>query len=192
MNLYNIYQYNIYILINKYKIKYSWINLQDFLNYRDGQGWSQALNFSVLNNPWLQKYRKKQKQLGQDILQQGTFTPIFTIKSNNFYYVMLGRHRVASLILNYLENPLKYQNHKILCIEISSFNFDVKFLKYNLLLLNNKKVSIKNIQELYSFLLRIGDGLTPYLWENKCKPFAPFNDEKLFEEWLNGPEPTIE
>ena len=56
------------------------------------------------------------------------------------------------------------------------------------------KIIPKNFKEIYFLIFDTGDALTPYLWKNNCTPFPPFNDEKLFEEWLNTPieEPNID
>ncbi len=75
IDYYKLYQYNIWVLINEYKLEYHWWNIHDIEWYTD----EEAYNFSISknNDPWVFKYQEDCKQLGHDILNNGTFTPLF-------------------------------------------------------------------------------------------------------------------
>jgi hypothetical protein len=94
----------------------------------------------------------------------------------------------------YSLNLLKNIDKKFLFIELP--NIDTKEIYQNKkpLWFYSNCVKIPCIENkicsnrlIFDVLLNTGDTLTPYLWEHQCIPFKPFNDEKLFEEWLNSP-----
>lgn len=188
MDLYKIYQYNIWHLINSYKLKYYWINIKDY-EFFNATLASYKQFFQT--NPWLKKYNQNKIMLANDIIKNGTFTPFINLNlKNNKIQILMGKHRIYSLKL--YSCFLKI-NKKFLCLELpeSDITFNSKILLFDYTQIK-KNILIRNFDELISFLLNTGDALTSYLWENNCEPFPPFNDPELFEEWLNGPEPSID
>ena len=97
----------------------------------------------------------------------------------------MGKHRVYSLLLykKYFKINKKFLFLDISNVKIWNNSKNNKLLFTNHIDLERQKHGL----DLISFLLDLGDNLTPYLKENNCTPFPPFNDEKLFEEWLNTP-----
>jgi hypothetical protein len=187
-NLYSLYQYNIWHLINNYNLKYYWLDISKEKFYNGIHNGTFNDFSEIKEDPWLQKYSSNKIELAKDILNKGTFTPFIYYIKDNKKYILLGRHRIYSL------NLLKNINKKFLFIELP--NIDKKEIYKNkkpLWFYSNcvkdpcleSKVCSNRL--IFDVLLNTGDTLTPYLWENQCIPFKPFNDEKLFEEWLNTP-----
>lgn len=188
-NLYNLYQYNIWHLINDYNLDYYWIDIQkeDFYNGM----WRASFNdFSeTRNDPWLNKYSKSHNQLGENILDVGTFTPFFYQENRGKKYILLGRHRLYSL-----KSLNKNLNRKFLFIRVPhTNNNEIKYKNKKLWFFSfdnpdpylTDQIQTNNL--LFNLLINTGDFLTPYLWKNNCIPFKPFNNEQSFKEWINNP-----
>lgn len=183
MNLYKYYIYNIYILLNYYNFEYYWFNINDYLFY-EGVKENPSYIFSQYNNPWLDKYIKNPKGLGEEILKNGTFTPIFFQEVNNKKYVIIGKHRLYSLLLN---NQKKKINKKFLFIKLPEKNKNININKEFIVVDNKQQIKLiipKTLEDIFNILIKSGDNLTNYLWENKSQPFLPFNNQTKFKQWI--------
>ena len=104
-NYYKAYIYNIHTLINKYSLHYEWLDLNNkfYLGVSNQQYYEYLNSF---HNPWLNKYQKNQKNLGADILENGMFTPFFYTVREGKKYIVVGKHRLYSLYVQHLYNPI--------------------------------------------------------------------------------------
>lgn len=185
MDLYKLYQYNIWHLINTYKLEYEWIDIKKEKLY-NGMKDCEFTNFEkMIQDPWLQKYSNKQEKLGKEIIKIGTYTPFIFQFAQEKKYVILGRHRIYSLnLLNQINRKflfIKIEPNKTLYNSTSLYFFSDIFPQPKLV--NN----IITSDLIYNLLINTGDALTSYLWKNNCIPFKPFNDEQSFKEWINNP-----
>ena len=183
VNLYNYYIYNIYQLLTKYKLNYYWFDLNEqFYNGIINNNYSNYKFYN--NNYWLNKYKDNKIGLGQDILKNGMFTPIFFQIINNKKYIILGRHRYYSLLMNHYLNPI---NKKFLFIEIPNNKNPIQLINQKLYQFTDKPKDFipKSYEDICNLLLQTGDNLTPYLQNNlNIQPFKIFQDEQLLENWL--------
>ena len=196
--LYEMYIFNIWHLINTYKLKYYWFNIEENKWYNGLKG-ALPHNFNGLNqDPWLKKYSFNKFKLGQDIINNGTFTPFFFQQINNYNFVRLGRHRLYSLILNNRITPIKknflfiefplfqdIQNNETL-EEIKTWNQKLYFFDPA----RQKPIlkQPKNQSEFFYIMNQNGDILSHYFHRTKIKPFEGFNNEQIFNNWINNPK----
>lgn len=185
MNLYRLYQYNIWHLINSFKCQYKWLNINQEQFYNGFKNISYK-DFSLIQeDPWLQKYSNNQYKLGENILKIGTFTPFIYQEYDNKKYIMLGRHRIYSLKQNL------NQNREFLFIKIPHLNENFQYNNIKLWKFSNYsppyQIKIKNNEELLILLIQSGDALSQYVWKNKNIPFDIFNNKNKFNKWINSP-----
>jgi len=74
--------------------------------------WSQNID-----NPFIKKYKEKQKAFGEEILSKGMYFPlcVYPIENKGCFYVYEGRHRVAALRFLMDDGELS-PDYKVLCI----------------------------------------------------------------------------
>ena len=185
INYYNIYIYNLFYLIKIFNLKYTWININNEQFY-EGVNLSYSYDFSLLENSW-----KNKILLAEDILKNGMYTPIFYYQFNNKKYIILGKHRIYSLILY---NKIKPINKEFLFIELphtekkylSNFLFFYWDNTYPLI-----KTKIFSSFQLINLLIVTGDLLSKYLQLNKTIPSKIFNNKNNFEKWIQQQEFNI-
>lgn len=185
-NYYKAYIYNIHTFITKYKLHYEWLDLNnEFYLGVSNQQYYEFLN--SFHNPWLDKYGKNQRGLGQDILKNGMFTPFFYTIRDNKKYIVVGKHRLYSLYVQNLYEPI---NKKFLFIELPNEHSFFKNISDKVIYYSDKDhfnpimYCPKNKKEIISIILETGDGLTYYNAFNKPKQFKPFNNEEKFNKWI--------
>lgn len=184
-NLYLLYQYNLWHLINTYKLKYEWLDLSKEKFYNGVKGQSSSDWSPAYGNPWLNKYRPNKTGLAKEILADGMFTPIFYQRINDRKYVIIGKHRLYSLLFYNAIYPI---NKKFLFIELPNEENPIELKEQELIWFNEqgktKKIIPKTLNEISFLLFDTGDFLTSWLWKYEIKPNPVFSDEILFEEWL--------
>lgn len=184
-----MYIYNIYHFINSYSLEYHWLNLNEHIFYNGVKNLKPSNYDTFSRDPWLKKYANKKIQLAEDIIRNGTFTPIFYYEINNNKYILGGKHRIYSLKLYSILYPI---NRKFLFIklpiehnELNPINPDQKLFYFNH---DTECPIMKDVltsANIWTIFVDTGDALSPWLHENKAKPFTPFNDEQLFEKWIS-------
>lgn len=191
---YNLYLYNLHTIINTYHYKYRWIDLSQerFFNH-SGHSFT---NFAI-HDKFLQQYEKDKSQLGKAILRDGTYTPFFYFKNaGNYNMIMLGKHRLYSLLKCQMEEPLP---RKFLFVEYAHDPLDNQAVH---------EAKIEPSLPLYFFdrgvekpelrypdcehrinivLLCTGDFLSDFFFEEKTQPSPFINSPEAFEEFLRNP-----
>ena len=198
-DLYNIYLYNLHTLINSYHYKYRWVDLskERFFNH-SGHSFT---NFNI-HDKFLQQYKEDKKQLGKAILRDGTYTPFFYFKNkDNYNMIMLGKHRLYSLLMCQLDKPLP---RKFLFVEYPHDPLDGKTV-------HEQKITptlplyffdhgIKEPEPRYPdcedkiniVFLCTGDYLSDFFYTEKTQPSPWLNSPEAFEEFLQKPfEPNL-
>ena len=194
-NIYNYYYlYNIYTLINNYHIEWKFINLNDSLitSILDVS----ESNFSETKNhinKYLIEYKNNTSKLAEDIIKNGMFFPFFGTSFKEKYRVILGNHRLYSLLKYQKEKRIDKQflflsiprNNEENIFNDSSFLY--KFLskeEYKII-----KVKPKNYSEIIPIMDIFGGQISNLLFEEKeiiC-PSKILNDEKAFINFINNP-----
>ena len=187
-NFYIAYIYNIYYLINYYNLKYEWLDITKN-NFFDGIKNRSYSNFSGFGNPWLDKYLSNTIELAEDIMENGIFCPFFYQKINDKKYLIMGRHKLYSLLLYSKIKPI---NRKFLFIEIPNStnqlqikDFSKKLFYFNHNNMNPIMYNLKTQKEFFKIIHDTGDALTDYLWFKKSIPYKAFNNENYFQDWIN-------
>lgn len=187
MKLYKIYITNIYLLLKTYNFHYNWFDIdkEKFYSY-----YGNPQDFSNdRSNKTLLKYKDNKIGLAKELLKNGMYFPFFYFTYQNKKIILMGKHRLYSLIqLNKIQ-PIK---QKFLFIELPA-PWEVNFPLTNYCdcqyfssqHLESYNLKIKNYKDITDLLLATGDALGPIIKDLNVKPFKPFNNEYLFEEWIN-------
>ena len=187
LNKYQMFIFNVYHMIKSYGLEYHWFDINENIFYNGVKGLDGSAFRLFQNDPWLFSYANNKIKLAEDILQNGTFTPIFYYEINNRKFVIGGKHRLYSLKLY---SAIKKINRKFLFIklpknmeEIDFSVSDQKLYYYNGEIQQSLRKP-RTANELLFILNDTGDSMSPWLFKNNQIPFTPFNDEELFEKWL--------
>lgn len=189
-NYYEMYKQNLKKIINIYGYKYYWLDISNEKFYNNTQN---SFNDFVFNgDKFLLQYQDEKIKLGQDILQNGTYTPMFFITEDNKKKISLGKHRLYSLLLcnkqNKIEKPFLFIEYPInpnkewecentlLEMEDTLYFFDKDLKPY--------KMKPKTIADINKVLLFTGDSLSSWFFDNKIIPDKIFNDRQAFEAFL--------
>ena len=98
--LYDIYLYNLYQMINKLKYKWEWARVSTYRFSNFGE--YDVTDFSRLPNPYLLEYQGEKIKLAKDILENGMYFPFYGGKIDKpinpeLYFILQGKHRLYSL-----------------------------------------------------------------------------------------------
>lgn len=191
---YDLYLYNLHTIINTYGYKYRWVDLSEerFFNH-SGHSFT---NFSI-HDKFLQQYKEDKSQLGKAILRDGTYTPFFYFKNpNNYNMIVLGKHRLYSLLMCQLKEPLP---RKFLFVEYPHDPLDneavhkAKIEPTLPLYFFDKGVEVPELRypdcehRINIVLLCTGDSLSDFFFQEKTQPSPFINSPEAFEEFLKKP-----
>lgn len=115
-----------------------------------------------IKDPYIDKYVENKKELGLDILNNGTYWPLSVYKENNSYFISEGVHRLESI--NMLIQDNEWGDKEMLCMIIpKEFDFSTHTKKEKFKQeIYNINVPMYNIKD-NSFVNRIYS----YLQDNK-------------------------
>ena len=187
LTLQDVYEYNIWHLINSYGLKYKWVNIEELsqILYSKDKTWESE-------NQWIKKYQRHKIGLAKDIVQNGTFFPFFTSYNDDGDMILCGgRHRSESLTkLNHIY-PIK--RYFLVIYFPSKVNEILQIKKTNQPLFfsneHNKlqKIIIKDFKtrDITNFLEILGSAYASQ-FPNVSKPLI-FNSPLRFKRWINNP-----
>lgn len=197
---YQIYYYYycllLHNLIHNYNLSYEWLNLN---NYKFKNITGNKYKDFFLKNKFLAKYNSNKKGLGLEILEKGNYFPFFILEDNEKKekQILLGKHRLYSLLSNkneIIDKKFLFIKFPYLTIKdiatnqqqqnkyIQSFTFDKGYNNFVIKYYNEMGIFFRNF-------LYISDNLPNliYFYKDNILPNPIFNDEKLFEEFINSP-----
>lgn len=185
---YSAYKYNIHTLINKYNFEYYWFYIDEF-EFKNGAPNINPYDFTQLNDPYLLKYANNKIELAKDILKNGTFTPFVYWEQNNFKILILGKHRLHSLLQYNKKEKIK---RKFLFIKLPYppyvriwENYTEPILWFHFKSQKPVETTLTNYFQLAKLLVITGDTLSRKIYGQNILPDKIFNDEILFKEWLS-------
>ena len=206
-DLYNMFFYNLHIMINKLNFQYEWAPIfwKRYVNF----GEYDIQDFGRLDNKYLQEYKETQLDLAKDILDNGMYVPFYggvleQPINPNLFFILQGKHRLYAL-KRYLEENEFFDTRFLYII----YPHDIQYFRYN----NNNKEKVKEeikmfqINETskqielitvktYTQSLKImdvfggvlGDLIYNYRQEgNKFKAPELLTDEQSFNIFINSP-----
>lgn len=203
MNLkevYTLYYYHYLYFLHQFfqngKWKYEFRNLLNYNFFQYGLDVAKADFDNFKYNPYITTNKKDHSALGKDILQNGMYFPFFCFKDKdlNKRSVLLGRHRLYSLLLN--ESLIK--NKEFLFLELPYYSFHDVYNSEDYIP-SIKCITIENHQIVFKILnnqkdtmeafVTLSDTLPKliYPYRDKIKPNSIFNNEKLFKEFIENP-----
>lgn len=181
---------NIRKLIIDFNCQYKFLTIKDYkwINI-SGLPYKQFPFF----NDYLRDSLQEKTRLADDILAKGMLFPFFGYIKDNQFYVMLGKHRLYSLLTKYNQKPFDKKFLFIIFPEDFLHTSQLlaegkKMYKYEGDLLTLKKVE-KN-QELVTIIDKFGFFLSNEIFQfnkehtEQIEPSLILNDEKLFEQFL--------
>ena len=190
ITIWDVYQYNIWHLINSYKLEYRWMTVEELaeIDCPQDEEW-------VKRDPkdkWLNKYQNCKIGLAKDVIKNGTYFPFLVSSINNRLSIYAGKHRYDSLMkLSHIQKVTR----KFLII---IFPIDMKLKKIKPFLFGapslfsqettKKYKRIKPNLITYDFIqnIELSQRGFPYLISN---PPLIFNNELFFEQWISNPLP---
>lgn len=188
--LYNVYFLNdIKKLIKNYNCSYKFLSITDyaFLNH------SGLPYKSFTYNEYLKESQNDKTLLAKDILKNGMFFPFFGYIKDGQFYIILGKHRLYSLLLQYKKQP--FNNKFLFIIFPSDFLRKSKkheqkqtMYKYDGQILT--ELFIVEDKELVTVVDKFGFFLSNEIFQfnkehkEQIKPSLILNDEELFKQFL--------
>ena len=198
------YLWYIYKIIHEYHGEYRWVNLID--TPITGT-WADKEHFTRCGNKYINEGidLNDHTYLANDILKNGMYFP-FMIRDGNKtdgYEIVLGSHRLYSL---YLLEPEKLKEKDFLCIKIPFNDNSFKIYKdltsptcdYNYYYSNKDNAifaqKAENKIDFIKKFLWFSDNVAFLAFDERKEtpPHPILNNKELFEEFINGPEPTID
>lgn len=181
---------NIRKLITDFNCQYQFLTINDYkwINI-SGLPYKQFPFF----NDYLRDSLQEKTKLADDILTKGMLFPFFGCIKDNQFQVILGKHRLYSLLTKYNQEPF---DKKFLFII-----FPEDFLHTSQLLAIGKKMykyegeqltlkKIKKNQELVTIIDKFGFFLSNEIFqfnkknEEQIEPSSILNDENLFKQFI--------
>lgn len=192
---------------NNFEIKYIPLNL-----IKEGSTHENVFKWDILTtkekNPFCHKYKDNKKLMGLDILNRGTYFPIYTYKTttDEYYYVAHGFHRITGL--KHALNLKELNNYKIFCITRINNNTNYDKCLFNDWIIPNNMVLKQDIKNQFIIKKKLKDyyildltdinmalevlngyafGLQDYFTAfDFIEPFIKLNNEEEFNNWLNS------
>lgn len=181
-NFVNIYQTyyleNVYKILTNNQFHYCWIEAEHIKEDANPRKWFEQ-------DYYLNKYKSDKIKLAQDILLNGTFTPFFGIQHvDKTFEICSGGHRIESLhLLPQSEIKRKFlfiywdTSCERLCEPIQLYTISLPFNKIALQTFYTYHEVFINMDALFGSI----DDIFP---NNLAKPLEVFNDELIFEKFL--------
>lgn len=168
----NYYLTNIETLLNN-GCTYEWLKPKDFQRF-----FTKSCDFNkfLLDNPYLNQYQNDKIKLAEDILENGTYFPIFARKEQDYTRIYQGNHRLYSLMIYDKKIHKIEKQFLFIYFPAPDIKVNIDWYDFNLQTLEIYKQNIvTNYKSIEKRLDHLGGRLSKYFFESDIKPLIEFN-----------------